>query len=122
MVNKLGTIVSGPITGAGYTWWIVNFDTGCDGYVVQNYLSLVTVAAESFTSTLTVGSTGPEVLTLQAYLTSIGLFSSDITGYFGNITKAAVAQFQAQNNLAAVGMVGPQTRELLRQSMSKVEY
>ncbi|MDB5244204.1 MAG: hypothetical protein JWN18_74 [Parcubacteria group bacterium] len=34
----LGTIVGGPSTQDGYTWWSVNFDSGADGWVVENYL------------------------------------------------------------------------------------
>jgi|GEM_PF-3202308 len=34
-----GTIVGGPNNGNGYVWWNVNFDTGCDGWVIQTYIS-----------------------------------------------------------------------------------
>lgn len=40
--GRQGTIISGPTNANGYTWWKVNFDTGCDGWVVQTYLKLVT--------------------------------------------------------------------------------
>lgn len=39
--NALGTIVDGPATGAGYTWWNVNFDTGVDGWVAEPYIAWV---------------------------------------------------------------------------------
>ncbi|MDO8518425.1 MAG: peptidoglycan-binding protein, partial [bacterium] len=65
--------------------------------------------------TLAVGWTGPEVSTLQSILTKVGFFSHHITGYFGAITEVAVKGFQAANNLAAVGIVGPKTRALLMQ-------
>ncbi len=63
--------------------------------------------------TLAVGWTGEEVTTLQQTLKQLGLFKESITGYFGQATKAAVQTFQHQNNLAAVGVVGPRTREAL---------
>ena len=34
-----GTIVGGPSGAQGYTWWNINFDTSCDGWVVQTYLA-----------------------------------------------------------------------------------
>jgi hypothetical protein len=37
--GALGTIVGGPKSGNGYTWWNINYDSGCDGWSVQNYLS-----------------------------------------------------------------------------------
>ena len=40
-----GTIVGGPTSAQGYTWWQVNFDTGCDGWSVQSYLSVVLAVA-----------------------------------------------------------------------------
>ena len=37
--GSVGTIVGGPTVATGYTWWNVNYDTGCDGWSVQNYLT-----------------------------------------------------------------------------------
>lgn len=33
-----GTVVGGPVTSGGYTWWQVNFDTAADGWVSEIYL------------------------------------------------------------------------------------
>jgi hypothetical protein len=38
-LGALGTIVSGGTSADGYFWWNVNFDSGVDGYVVENYLT-----------------------------------------------------------------------------------
>ena len=38
--NSLGTVVGGPTSAQGYTWWNVNFDTACDGWVAETYISL----------------------------------------------------------------------------------
>jgi hypothetical protein len=37
--GSLGSIVGGPTVATGYTWWNVNYDSGCDGWSVQNYLT-----------------------------------------------------------------------------------
>jgi hypothetical protein len=39
--GSVGTIIGGPSGAQGYTWWNVNFQTGCDGWVVQDYLNLL---------------------------------------------------------------------------------
>lgn len=67
----------------------------------------------SFTRALTVGSRGDDVTCLQNYLTGTGHFtySGGATGYFGGVTKAAVAAWQAANGVSpAVGYFGPISR------------
>jgi hypothetical protein len=32
-VRSQGTVIGGPTTASGYTWWQVDFDTGVDGWV-----------------------------------------------------------------------------------------
>jgi len=52
------------------------------------------------TRNLTLGSTGPEVTTLQQYLIDEGFLNSDgPTGYFGKMTKAAVQAWQKDHNV-----------------------
>lgn len=62
---------------------------------------------------LAVGSTGEDVAWLQETLADFGLFVGEVTGYFGEITKKAVTNFQVSNNLAAVGAVRALTRAVL---------
>src|SRR3989344_1762301 len=71
--------------------------------------------AYSFTRDLTEGVSGADVTALQNYLTSTGHFTHPTaTGFFGSITKAAVAAWQAANGVApAVGYFG---------SISKAKY
>jgi len=64
----------------------------------------------TFTRSLTIGSRGADVTCLQNYLTSTGHFTyaGGATGYFGPITRSAVAAWQAANGVApAVGYFGP---------------
>ncbi|PIR98249.1 MAG: hypothetical protein COT89_00890 [Candidatus Colwellbacteria bacterium CG10_big_fil_rev_8_21_14_0_10_42_22] len=72
-----------------------------------------TTACYAFNVDLTVGSTGPDVTTLQNYLQGTGhfTFAGGATGYFGPITQTAVAAWQAANGIApAVGYFGPISR------------
>lgn len=64
----------------------------------------------TFTRSLTDGSSGADVTCLQTYLTGTGhfTFAGGATGYFGPVTQAAVAAWQAANGVApAVGYFGP---------------
>src|SRR3990167_2258388 len=77
---------------------------------LQGGPSTTTSAQCNFTRSLTIGSNGSDVTCLQNYLTSTGhfTFSGGSTGYFGSATKAAVASWQASNNVSpAVGFFGP---------------
>ena len=67
----------------------------------------------SFTRSLTVGSRGDDVTCLQKHLTSAGHFtySGGATGYFGSITRTAVAAWQSANGVSpAVGYFGSISR------------
>jgi hypothetical protein len=71
-----------------------------------------TTTANSFTSDLTVGSTGAQVLALQKFLVAQGdLVIATPTSYFGAMTQKALAKFQAANNISpAAGYFGAKTR------------
>jgi peptidoglycan hydrolase-like protein with peptidoglycan-binding domain len=67
----------------------------------------------AFTRDLTIGSQGSDVTCLQTYLQARGhyTFSGGATGYFGPITQAAVARWQAANGVSpAAGYFGPLSR------------
>ncbi|MCF7815487.1 MAG: peptidoglycan-binding protein [Candidatus Pacebacteria bacterium] len=66
-------------------------------------------AACTFTRSLTDGSEGADVKCLQDSLTPTYFnFAGGSTGYFGSVTKSAVAAWQAANGVApAVGYFGP---------------
>ncbi|MDD5318761.1 MAG: peptidoglycan-binding protein [Candidatus Pacebacteria bacterium] len=72
-----------------------------------------TTSSYTFSTNLTVGSRGADVSALQQILINKGFLTavSAPTGYFGSLTKAALAAFQAANNISpAVGYFGPITR------------
>lgn len=68
-----------------------------------------------FTRTLRFGMSGEDVTELQNRLTLEGLYQGPITGFFGQLTQAAVMKYQEKNGIGAVGIVGPKTRALLNQ-------
>ncbi len=75
-----------------------------------------------FSSNLTVGSRGLEVIALQTWLISKGFLvlpPGTDKGFFGTLTKNAVAAWQASVNLSpAVGFFGPLSREKLNSILS----
>jgi peptidoglycan hydrolase-like protein with peptidoglycan-binding domain len=68
----------------------------------------------TYTRTLTIGSTGSDVIALQTFLVSRGhlvMPSGVPMGYFGPLTSAALARYQATVGLSAEsGVFGPSTR------------
>lgn len=72
------------------------------------------VAGTTFTTDLTVGSKGADVVALQTWLVSKGHLVMPVgvaMGYFGPLTKAAVATYQTSVGITpAVGYFGPITR------------
>jgi peptidoglycan hydrolase-like protein with peptidoglycan-binding domain len=71
-----------------------------------------TTTSASFTRDLTLGSTGADVTALQTWLISAGFsIPAGATGYFGAQTKAALASYQAAHSISpAAGYFGPITR------------
>ncbi|MEB3826315.1 peptidoglycan-binding domain-containing protein [Phormidium sp. CCY1219] len=61
------------------------------------------------------GESGKEVNQIQYRLQELGYFQTDISGYYGDITKQAVKHFQKENGLTPDGIVGPQTLAALNQ-------
>jgi hypothetical protein len=62
--------------------------------------------------TIRLKSRGPSVSYLQELLGKLG-FDTPVTGYFGNLTDAAVRDFQLKNNLVSDGEVGIKTWTIL---------
>lgn len=63
-------------------------------------------------------ATNGEVTKLQQFLARDKVIYPEglVTGYFGFKTEAAVKRFQTQNNISAIGVVGPQTREAIKKA------
>jgi hypothetical protein len=71
------------------------------------------VTTFNFTRDLRIGSTGEDVTALQTILIEQGYMSGEATGYFGNLTSAAVKLYQKARGISQTGTVGPLTRASL---------
>lgn len=86
--------------------------------------SLTSVFAEdvmNVNTNLMMSSRGSSVVTLQTYLESKGYLimpQGVAKGYFGNLTKKALADYQAQAGLPSTGYFGPMTRAHLSGMMT----
>ena len=58
---------------------------------------------------LTIGSTGSDVQTVQQYLLDLGLYKGPIDSVYDQATASAVSEFQRKYGLTADGMVGNDT-------------
>ncbi|MFH0876795.1 MAG: peptidoglycan-binding domain-containing protein [Candidatus Omnitrophota bacterium] len=57
----------------------------------------------------------PDAIAVQTALKNLGLYAGKIDGKIGPKTKAAVREFQRQNQLVADGKVGPKTWAVLKE-------
>ncbi|HUO50066.1 MAG TPA: peptidoglycan-binding domain-containing protein, partial [Candidatus Paceibacterota bacterium] len=78
---------------------------------MKKLLGLISVAilipslalALTLTKPLSLGSTGPDVTTLQQLLQTNGYLSIAPTGYFGTLTQAAVQKYQVAHSIVTSG-------------------
>ncbi len=56
-------------------------------------------------TTFTNGDYNDDIYEIQAELADLGYFNDDATGYYGDLTESAVADFQSQNGLEPTGEV-----------------
>lgn len=62
---------------------------------------------------LTYGMEGAEVSQLQQKLAALGYYDGEITGSYGDLTRAAVKAFQADFSLLQTGEADPDTQDLI---------
>lgn len=77
------------------------------GYVEWKYLSNA-----SYT-TMSSGSSGSDVLTLQKMLETLGFFDGEPAGTYSSLTQLAVARFQAAAGMSATGVADLHTLRVL---------
>jgi N-acetylmuramoyl-L-alanine amidase len=79
--------------------------------VMFSYAAIPSVRSTDAVSS--VGTSGAEVKAIQEKLKERGLFSGEVTGYYGEQTQAAVIKFQKQQGISQTGTAGPQTLKAL---------
>jgi hypothetical protein len=104
--------ISGKAAGSG-TLSICSSSNVCASISVTVLSKTIAISKYTFTKPLKFGSEGEEVTQLQKRLTSEGVYSGPITGYYGNLTVAAVKKYQKSKKLDQLGNVGPGTRAAL---------
>ena len=89
------------------------------GIAALAFASVAGAQGYMFSTNLTVGSTGPDVVALQTWLLANGYVIPAVSsgaaakGYFGSQTKTAVMKYQASKGIPNTGFVGPLTRAAL---------
>jgi len=112
-----------PIVVLGYAGGITK-SVGYNLIITEPVPAVSQIPAMTFTPQTLPQLTGPfsfgmrseQVRILQQYLNtddSIGFPASSITGYYGPMTRAAVAGFQAKHNIEQTGLAGSITRAKL---------
>lgn len=82
------------------------------------------VKADALNRQLQMTMSGSDVSALQTFLAQDPTLYPQglVTNYFGFLTKSAVSNFQARNNISAVGRVGPITLPVLNAQMAGSMY
>ena len=96
--SVLSQIASFQVQGSASSAIGVNSGTSLTGTVVSS--------CPSFVRSLSVGSTGSDVMALQQLLNADGFLNVSATGYFGTLTRAAVGKWQVSNGVTASGNAG----------------
>jgi peptidoglycan hydrolase-like protein with peptidoglycan-binding domain len=71
--------------------------------------SSVAQAEQLGSRTLRAGMSGEDVSELQTLLKRLGYFNTSVTGYYGNVTKSSVLNFQSAYGLSRDGIAGSKT-------------
>lgn len=89
---------------------------------VENTVSSDNSTDTSYSTVLKKGDQGPSVNELQERLKELGYFTDNTTYYFGNVTEAALKDFQAAAGLSATGICDEATRKALFADDAPVKY
>ncbi|NMA33007.1 MAG: peptidoglycan-binding protein, partial [Clostridiaceae bacterium] len=89
--------------------------------LLLSFLASSAVAFAASKPVLRKGMKSEAVKTLQKNLKKLGFFNTEPTGYFGEITLAAVKKFQKKYNIPTTGVVATLTHAKLDQLLSKTE-
>ena len=94
-MKKIFLFLTVFLTMATIMFWEFNFTSA----IIPNIFAAETVANES------------QIRLVQQRLKDWGYYDGPVTGYYGELTKAAVIKFQRKHGLNAAGYLGPLTLE-----------
>ena len=78
--GTLGTVIGGPTAANGFNWWNINYDTGADGWSVEDYL--VKVTADTTAPSTPTGLTATAISSSQINLSwTASTDNVGVTGY-----------------------------------------
>lgn len=83
------------------------------GFIILTCLTFLIMPQSQSAVLSKLGSQGKEVTAIQEALKDRGLFTGNVTGYYGTQTQSAVKRFQKIKGLTADGIAGPQTLSAL---------
>jgi peptidoglycan hydrolase-like protein with peptidoglycan-binding domain len=114
-VTRISKLSNSLVAGAGFA--LILAITMMTGFQYANAATVNILSGEN----LTVGSTGTEVAALQGIMSELGYLQVPqgvALGYFGALTRSAVARYQAARGVApAAGYFGPFTKIALHQDL-----
>jgi peptidoglycan hydrolase-like protein with peptidoglycan-binding domain len=84
---------------------------------VQSPLKTQTLVNVAQSTLFKIGSSGPQVTTIQEELYQLGYFNHELTQYYGTITAQAVELFQTDNQMPATGEIDTSTFNALQQAV-----
>lgn len=111
LTGSLGTVIGGPVFADGFWWWQVNFDTGADGWVAEDFLGLAPpLPLQAAYATFAVfNRTAPVVATGRAVGATVAVFNRALST--AEITNARVhvntGDGSNLNVRSAPGLSGP---------------
>lgn len=86
------------------------------GYQWNSAINSCVIGYPTFTRSLSIGSTGTEVVNLKNLLATMGLYTGYVSTAYDKDTATAVSLYQALHNISSTGTVGPKTRAALNKS------
>lgn len=114
------TSLFGPATEEALTLFQKRSDLEANGILTQECYDKL-MSSDALKYMATVGDEGTDITEIQYRLRELD-YISDVTGYFGSDTLAAVKLFQKNNGLSVDGKVGVETKEALYSSDAKANF
>jgi hypothetical protein len=87
------------------------------GYQWNGAINSCVIGYPTFTRSLSIGSTGTEVVNLKNLLAVKALYTGYVSTAYDKDTATAVSLYQALHNISPTGTVGPLTRAALNKSI-----